>query len=211
MTTSSITTFTASLNCSVNMINGMVLANQSGIQYQFYVDTIRISNIARYVDGSSNQTAITYNGSILSNDSNTVYITRMDTATPTWTAGTIIGTITATNATTGGLIVNGGIGVTGISYFGNGLSVTDSTVSSSTSTGAVTITGGVGIQGTANINSLSLPTTTGTTLHRFKYASIKFNYYWCNDSCWWYRSKRYYKCKYISIAHYYRYNSYGFK
>ena len=164
MTTSSITTFTASLNCSVNMINGMVLANQSGIQYQFYVDTIRISNIARYVDGSGNQTAITYNGSILSNDSNTVYITRMDTATPTWTAGTIIGTITATNATTGGLIVNGGIGVTGISYFGNGLSVTDSTVSSSTSTGAVTITGGVGIQGTANINSLSLPTTTGTTL-----------------------------------------------
>ena len=71
--------------------------------------------------------------------------------------------------TSGSLVVNGGIGITGNAFIGGTVFIVDNTISTSSSNGAFVVTGGVGIGGTLSVgqrltvsaNTLSTSTTTG--------------------------------------------------
>ena len=73
----------------------------------------------------------------------------------------VVNTTVSTSASTGALVVNGGLGITGNIYaassawLGN-LSITNTTVSTSNTTGALTVAGGVGIVGNISVGNLSI-------------------------------------------------------
>lgn len=64
---------------------------------------------------------------------------------PTWTSQRLSGNIAATNANTGTLVVDGGLGISGAIFNAGGITVSNQTNSAATNTGAITVQGGVGI------------------------------------------------------------------
>jgi hypothetical protein len=91
-----------------------------------------------------------------------------DNANFYYIAGTglrIVDATGSTSATTGALVVTGGVGVGGAIYSGGACRFTDSTSSTSTTTGALVVTGGVGIGGALYVGGLinSASTVTGSS------------------------------------------------
>ncbi len=65
-------------------------------------------------------------------------------------------TATSTSTTTGALVIQGGIGLSGNSTFGGVLNIINTTSSTSSITGALVVSGGVGIQGNLFVQGVNL-------------------------------------------------------
>jgi hypothetical protein len=68
----------------------------------------------------------------------------------------IAATTESTSATTGALVVSGGVGVGGNLYAGGIVRLTDTTASTSSTTGALVVSGGVGVVGDLNVNGTAV-------------------------------------------------------